>query len=312
MTITFYLNNDRKQNLYCRISDGNEREVFSLGYKVEEGHWDKAKGCLNWDDSHYFTLIHLKQYLMELAEEMRAEGKTGIPNRIKNTLTEIVRVDGIMGVDKLLFNKTRSEGVPEFDLFVKAFCQYRNLNDVDFVTEVVDDQVIFHVDDCSYVANTYAGLKAELTHLVEKRSYDELVITDLSAWNAVLMDGGEVICSSGIEKGPLYRELFLQWMRYWDDKYQEVRETVGTTSHLDMMKEDSWRALQVFMDGYSSSTTPVFDAEELDWGLCPCLILAMLEIYDRESCFDEYCEFHFESWDSEEVDGEFFYFSEEI
>lgn len=67
MTIAFYLNNERKQNLYCRISEGKERAVFSLGYKVDNKDWNKVKEELVWSNPHHHTLINLKKYLNELS-----------------------------------------------------------------------------------------------------------------------------------------------------------------------------------------------------------------------------------------------------
>lgn len=64
------------------------------------------------------------------------------------------------------------------------------------------------------------------------------------------------------------------------------------------------------MECYSESTTPLQDADDLDLDLCACLILAMLNVYDKDTCYSEYCEFHFADWDSEEIDGDIIYFTE--
>ena len=303
MTITFYLNNERKQNLYCRISEGKERAVFSLGYKVDSKDWNKAKEELVWNDPHHHTLVNLKKYLSELSEEMRAQGKSDIPNRIKNTLSDITKTDGISGIDRILFNKKKSEGVPEYDSFVKAFEKFSKLKKGKYNVEVLDNQIWFHTEDNCYIGHTYEGLTAELKEMVGNRWHDELYHTDFSAWNDVLTD-------PGITRGNMYCELFKEWRIFWTEKYRDIKESVGKTDHLDAMKEDSWRALQVFMECYSESTTPLQDADNLDMDLCACLILAMLNVYDKDTCYTEYCEFHFADWDSEEIDGDIIYFTE--
>lgn len=310
MTITFYLNNERKQNLYCRISEGKERAVFSLGYKVDSKDWNKAKEELVWSDPHHHTLINLKKYLIELSEEMRAQGKTEIPNRIKNTLSDITKNDGISGIDRILFNKKKSESVPDYDNFVEAFEKFSKLKKGQYNVEVLDNQIWFHTQDKCYIGHTYEGLTAELGEMVENRWYDELNHSDFSAWNEVLMDGGEVLGTPGIGRGKMYRALFNEWRIFWAEKYKDVKESVGKTDHLDALKEDSWRALQVFMKCYAESTTPLQDAEDLDMDLCACLILAMLNVYDKETCYTEYCEFYFADWESEEIDEGVIYFKE--
>lgn len=310
MTITFYLNNDRKQNLYCRISEGKERAVFSLGYKVDSKDWNKVKEELRMSDPHHHTLISLKKFLNELSEEMRAHGKSDIPNRIKNTLSDITKADGISGIDRMLFNRKKSEGVPDYDRFIAAFEKYSKLKRGEYNVEVLDNQIWFHAENICYIGHTSEGLTAELKEMVEKRWYDELYHSDFSAWNAVLMDGGEALGSPGIERGKMYPELFREWRIFWAENYREIKESIGKTNHLDALKEDSWRALQIFMECYSESTTPLQDADNLDSDLCACLILAMLNIYDKDTCYTEYCEFHFEDWDSEEINGDIIFFTE--
>ncbi len=303
MTIAFYLNNERKQNLYCRISEGKERAVFSLGYKVDNKDWNKVKEELVWSNPHHHTLINLKKYLNELSEEMRAQGKTDIPNRIKHTLSDITQTDGIAGIDRVLFNKRKSEGVPEYDCFVEAFEKFSKLKKGEYNVEVLDNEIWFHTEGNCYIGHTYEGLTAELKKMVENRWYDELYHTDFSAWNEVLSD-------PGITRGDMYRELFCTWRIFWTDKYKEIKERVGKTDHLDAMKEDSWKALQVFMECYADSTAPLQDADVLDMDLCACLILAMLNVYDKDTCYTEYCESHFTDWDSEEINGDVIFFSE--
>ena len=49
MKVAFYLNENRKKNLYCRISDGVERVTFSLDYCVDAKKWDPKKEEFKWD-----------------------------------------------------------------------------------------------------------------------------------------------------------------------------------------------------------------------------------------------------------------------
>jgi hypothetical protein len=63
MKIVYYLNEGRKKNLYCRISDGTERVTFSLEYTVELEKWNAKKNEVDFEDFHYFTLRNFKDYL---------------------------------------------------------------------------------------------------------------------------------------------------------------------------------------------------------------------------------------------------------
>lgn len=307
MTIAFYLNNERKQNLYCRISDGQERAIFSLGCRLDSENWNKAADEPIWNSPRYHTIRNLKEYLRSLAEDMQEKNETAIPQKIKSIVSQIVKSEGIEGIDRHLFNKMKSKGVPEYDVFMRAFERFCKVKKGQYSVEVLDDQMWFYSDKGNYIAHTYEGLQAELNDNISRKSYDELYASDLSAWNFVLLDGG---FGPGIGKAEMYRQLFIEWKIYWAQKYDEIPKSVGRTNHLDPLKEDSWRALQVFMEGYEESETPMHDADDLDMDLCACLILAMLKIYDKDTCLEEYCEYHFTDWHCEEIDDQFIYFSE--
>lgn len=310
MTVTFYLNNDRKQNLYCRISDGQERAIFSLGCKVDNGCWDEKEEEPVWGTPHHYSIVNLKKYLLTLSEKMRDKGETEIPKKIKDTITPIVKSEGISGIDRFLFNKMKSTDVPGYDVFTKAFERFCKVKKGQYSVEVHDDQMWFYTEKGNYIGHTYEGLQAELNDSIARRSYVELYMTNLSAWNFVLMDDGEALGTPGIGKAQMYRQLFIEWRIYWDEKYHSIKDNGIKTSHLNHLKEDSWKALQVFMEGYAESTTPIHDAEELNMDLCACLILAMLNIYDKDTCLEEYCEYHFADWHCEEIDDQFIYFTE--
>lgn len=68
------------------------------------------------------------------------------------------------------------------------------------------------------------------------------------------------------------------------------------------MKERSWREMQVFMECYSDAGDIIKLAWEID-NMCiyPITVISMLEIFNANVCYEEYCEYEFEqsnTWES--------------
>lgn len=312
MTVTFYLNEKRKQNLYGRINNGNERSVFSLGYHVSEEMWDIKRNMLTWEDPHYYTLEKLKQFLEDKAIELRAQGKDEIPTRLKVIIEDLTNKDGIDGISRYLFDTNRAEGVPQYNTFVKAFEKFSKLKPNQYKAEPIDNKMRFHTDSAIFIVDTREGLTHEINNFIDRNLYDELSMTNLSAWNEVFMDAGEVLGRPPVPKGVFYREMYSQWRQYWSHEYEETIARGLHTNNLKEEKEDSWKALQVLMACYDTSTTIIHDAYELGMELGACAILSTLNIYNKEVCLDEYCDFNFEEWDCENIKDDYFYITEDV
>ncbi|GHB73950.1 hypothetical protein GCM10007390_30230 [Persicitalea jodogahamensis] len=70
INIGYYLEPGKKENLYCRISDGKYSVSFSLGYIITlaEGV-DEVEG-IPVEDPHYSTLMNFKEYLRKRYHEL--------------------------------------------------------------------------------------------------------------------------------------------------------------------------------------------------------------------------------------------------
>lgn len=72
MKIVYYIESDRKENLYCRISDGENRVSFPLGYIIATGEWKELEEGVSIEDPHYTTLMNLKEYLSNRYLELKS------------------------------------------------------------------------------------------------------------------------------------------------------------------------------------------------------------------------------------------------
>ena len=94
-----------------------------------------------------------------------------------------------------------------------------------------------------------------------------------------------------------------EWERYWRKEYKNVNERVGKIDHMDEMKNESWRQFQVFMECYDSSGDCITLASDFDdCILYPMAVFTMLDIFEPETYYDEYCEFEFSEAEWESID----------
>lgn len=192
--------------------------------------------------------------------------------------------------------KNKELGVPAYEDFLRAFEKYSGLKREKYKAQPLDESIHFHTEDEVYVMDTYAGLHARLKGYIERKSYDEIFTqTDSWIW-------GEIYIDAGIEKHKFLPVMLSKWENFWRKKYQRIKQEIGRTEHLDEMKEESWRAMQVFMECYNDAGNIIELAEEIDdMDLYPIAVSAMLNIFDADTCYGEYCEHEFERpdiWES--------------
>lgn len=289
MKITYYLNKGRNKNLYCRINDKNERITFSLEYSVDEKDWDQRKDTVKTENEYYFVLSDFKRYLKEKYERLKSEGKDNILDRLKNEALSLTRDSGIDGIAEKIFDYYNKENsVPKYKDFIKAFEKFSNLKRGQYKVETVGSVIHFHANDIVYEMDTYEGKTAALKQLIETKSYDEIcMLTDISIWSEIYND-------TGIVKSDFLPEMLNEWEIYWDKKYEEAQESIGRTNHLNAYKEKSWRSLQVYMECYDSAEDSISLAYNMsDFILFPISVLTMLNIFNQDVCYEEYCEFEF-------------------
>jgi len=289
MKIVYYLNEGRKKNLYCRISDGTIRVTFSLDYTVEPEKWNSKKNEVDPDDLHFFTLINFKKYLTKKYHELKNEGKDDVLIRLKNEALSFTQDSGIDGIAKILFNLF-NEGTDmlSYDNFIQAFEKFSNLKKGVYKVETIDTTIHFHTKEEIFEMDTYEGLTYRLKSFIKQRSYEEIyIMTNMNIWNEIFID-------PGIEKQIFLPEMLREWEIYWDDKYQEIREKLAKTSHLDELKQQSWRQFQVYMGCFDASTEVIRLAFTIDEDiLYPISVISMMNIFDVETCCTEYCEQEF-------------------
>jgi hypothetical protein len=293
MKIAYYLNEGRKKNLYCRITDGSERITFSLDQTIDPKEWNERKEEINDEYVHHFTLSSLKHHLSKLYHQLKAENKEKILPMLKTEAESLMDGIGLKGIDRNLFNKENDQyGVPNYDDFIAAFEKYSGLTNDQYKVETLGSLLHIHTEDQVYEMDTYHGLTERIDSFIKERSYDEIyTMTDGRIWSTIYIDLG------GIPKHEFIPVMYREWLRKWQDTYIEIKKEVGRTDHLLEQQTSSWRALQVFMECFEGAG----DAIELainvnDLELCPLAIITMMKHFDADDCYLQYCEEEFYSY----------------
>ena len=301
MKIVYYLNEGRKKNLYCRISDGSERVTFSLDYSVEPDKWNLKKGEVDIEDISYFTLKDFKKYLTGKYHELKNEDKDNVLIRLKNEALLFTKEKGIDGIAERMFDYFNKDSeLPKYAEFIKAFEKFSGLKKGDYKVETIGEIIHFHTEEDIYEMDTYEGLTSRLRSFIKNKSYGEIYTeTDKNIWSEIYTD-------VGVEKHVFLPEFLRQWEMYWNNQYREIRESVGKTNHLDELKQHSWRQFQVYMACYDDCGDAIKLACDIDdMELYSISVMTMMSIFNAEVCYDEYCELEFDGnpdWKSISLD----------
>ncbi len=305
---------DVKKGLLCCLKEKKNKINIVLGYNPDVNSWDKEKEELDWKDPYYYTLWDLKQFIRDKYLSLKLKDVSNILESIKYEIESIVEEEGIQKLAGVLFDwDNLGKDIYKYKDFVRAFEQFSGLSKGRYKVRTVGQTVEFVTNNKKYVIDTYQGKTWELKTLIENECYEEIYTeTDEYIWSEIYLDGG-------IEKIDFIPKMLEQWERYWDQLYRQVEENVGETSHLDSMKESSWKRFQIFEAGYDDIGDIIRYAWELgDMELYPIAVLTMMNIFDRECCYEEYCECEFYggvTWKSICLDnndeGKFFYIKEQ-
>jgi hypothetical protein len=314
MKIAYYLNEGRNKNLYCRISDGDQKVTFSLGHSIDPKVWNTKREEGSDQDEYYYTLTDFKRHLEERYNFLKSEKKTDILNILKTESTAIVDGDGIQGIARNMFDRENEiHSLPKYDEFIKAFEKFSSLNKENYRPKTVGHVIHFLTDETDYEIDTYEGKIAFLKSIIDGKSYEEIyTMTNESIWSQIYID-------AGIEKYVFLPVMLREWERYWDDQYKDFVERGKATAHLDKRKEFSWRQFQIYMECYDNHGDSIKLASEVDdMELYPIAVITMMEIFDAETCYPEYCELEFNSdewesvWINEEDDNSPIFYVKEL
>ncbi len=285
VVLRYFIKNKR---LYCDLSIWKENIFVSIDFNYKpRKHWNDELDKLDSDDPYYYTLIDFEAWINNRYRDLRLNylTKEALVN-IYNELSDLLAVDGIRSLAAFMFDlNNTANGLPSYHQFVEAFTYYYS-EKRDFEVMALEEVIVVKSKDEAWRIHTYEGLTLQLKHYIENRSYDEIyVMTNEYIWSEIYID-------FGIEKAVFVPVILKEWELYWETKFKEV--ITGRLKYLEEQKDISRNKLTIFLNLYENTGDIIKLASELDdFILLPIAIISMLQIFDKEICYEEYCEHEF-------------------
>lgn len=293
--LDFTILNDKALLLNVKFKD--YCKTISLLHKPKRKNWNLKKGELEHTDPYYFCIERLIEFI---TSEFNKKDKRAFQRTLEKILLEVekwILEGGLYKISEMFFDlDNQKSGIPKFSQFVEAFEFHLKLDKRKYNIQILGSCIIFITKDKNFIIDTYSGKKIELKTYTESNSLDEIyTMTDEWIW-------GEIYIDAGIEKGKFIPTLIKKWESYWEELYDKIKLEIGHTSHLDKLKERSWREFSLFTESYNDSGNIIELAYEFDEStLYPLSVLTMLSVFNLEVCLDEYCELEFfakDEWES--------------
>ncbi|GAB0157828.1 hypothetical protein CHRYSEOSP005_31140 [Chryseobacterium sp. Alg-005] len=290
MKITFYLQADTGQNLYCLINDGKDETAFSMNYVIDPQLWDSEKGEVNDNNPYFFVLQDFKNYLSRRYFELKAVETVAVLNILKEETLDLLKKSGIDGISKKVFNIMSAEiGLPEYDGYLLAFEKYTGLKRENYKVEILDYHLRFHTDDEVYEIDTYEGTTTLLKNIINHRSYlDIITLTEEDNWSEIYDEY-------------IPKEKFISVML--DELEYCLRDNFKSTGlyikneNIKKFKEEIRRQFEVFKNRYEHSNVIDLALEINEDILYPKAVITMTRIFDLDTCCTEYCDLEFATGD---------------
>ncbi|WP_411765899.1 DUF4365 domain-containing protein [Winogradskyella sp. A3E31] len=294
------IRNHSKFGLQIKFKLENKPKIINLNYKPEKDEWDNNKGELKWNNPYHYVIDDIKKYVLGFNNNNEDSEKA------INQIELQIKTGGISKLAEFLFDwNNRDNDVPKYSNFVEAFEYFLESEGKGgelYVLQTVGEVIYFRTGGVEYIINTYEGKIEELKYLIEKRAYSEIyTMTNENIWSEIYLD-------AGIEKAYFIPVMHNLWEEYWDNLYKRIKKEVGKTNHLDKSKERSWRQFQIFSESYNDVGDVIKYAYALDdMDIYPLAVVSMMNIFDADVCYLEYCEYEFEmgDWESICVDDDY-------
>ncbi len=291
MKVSFYLNKERKKNLYCRLSEGTKRTTFSLKQEIKPEHWNEQKAFLNDDSQYSYTLFSLKRYILERDQALKLDDVQKKLDVLREEIENLLGGIGLERLNKVFWNANAERfGFEHYELFIKAIEKHSGFKREQLKVATLGYCLNYSTpDNKTYEILSYSSFKHFLMSILERKSYDEIYTeTWPEIWREVFDDS--------FDKEKFVLEFYKQWDVFWNKK----REELGHTDHIEKLRLESMTHFNVVIN--SCTQENIFDivTEVDDMELYSIYIITMLQIYNTEACFEEYAEIFLiasEIWD---------------
>jgi hypothetical protein len=308
LIISFSNSQETKESIHINLRYKKDIITLDLFYKPTKKEWDKDKSFLTEECQYHYSLIDFKNYIQLL---FGAANKNKLSfNKLETEIKSIIN-GSIENVQEFIFDyNNKDSDVPKYSDFLKAFELHSSIKRSQYEVHALDSIIHFKTKKDIFEISCYQSLTKYLKKYINNLRYDEIYSeTNKRIWSEIYLD-------AGIEKSKFIPVMQGELERYWRTLYKEVKKEIGHTEHLDESKEESWRMFRSFIDLYNDSGDIIDLAYDFDdMVLYPIAVISMMNIFNADVCYGEYCELEFytsEQWENiclndEDQDAPFFY-----
>jgi hypothetical protein len=295
INISYNLNTENKGKIQICLAYKKQKEYLDLDYIPKKKHWSIEKSFLTWENPYYYSLVDFEKYIINQFESKNRQSL----KKLIRVLDSIVQ-GKIENIAEFIFDfNNKGNEVPKYADFIRAFEQHSKLNKNHYEAQALDHIIHFKTTNGAYEVSTYESLSEYLNYYFQNDSYDEIYTeTNENIWEEIYID-------PGIEKSKFIPVMQNEWEHYWTRLYDKIGKEIGSTEHLSVRKEESWKRFKSFVDLFNDADNAIELAYDFDdMVLYPMAVITMLKIFDLETCFDEYCEYEFfgiSDWESIEI-----------
>ena len=291
---------ETKETIHINLQYKKKAIILDLFYKPKKKEWNKEEYFLNWQSQYYYSLANFNRHIHLLFEKMQ-KSMTSF-NNLEAEVKSIIN-GNIENVQEFLFDyNNRDNDIPKYSDFIRAFEFHSKLTRKQYEAQSLGNTIHIKTKMGNFELSCYQSLTENLKSYIDNCSYDEIYTqTDENIWSEIYVD-------AGIEKSKFIPVMQNELERYWRVLYKRIKEEIGRTDHLDIKKEESWRMFKTFIELYNDSGSIIELAYDFDeMVLYPIAVISMMQIFNADVCYGEYCELEFDAgkeWESICIDEE--------
>lgn len=293
MKISFYLNEARQKNLYCRISDGSNKLSFSLGKAVKQSDWDEKESMPKSSKASelYYDLKEFKDFLEKKYFEFKSKNNSEkvlqqlkqeafhLLNASKNTASE-----SESNLSEALIKLRDMKHSHPTENYLKAFMLYSGAKKKDIQYKNIYGHIAILYKDITYMVSHRDDLRKEYQYYFENKSYIEIGGGEIPSelWSYFLKE----ILELPVDE--LIIALYHQWQIYWGEKKAIIG---GEKERYERLRRQSWESLQILISTIQfNSQDIVKNAESIGDELIPLIAFVIYDQYeDHEEKFYDEC-----------------------
>lgn len=299
LKIDYSKSHEAKKSIHIHLKYRKKTAILDLFYKPKRGEWNNTEAFLDWESQYYYSLRSFERYINLKFEE--TDKSISSFNKLVEEIKMIINND-IENIQEFIFDhENKDNDVPKYSDFLKAFEFHSKLKRNQYEAQALGSIIHIKTKKGHFEISCCESLTEHLRSYINRRSYDEIYTqTELHIWSDIYTD-------MGIKKSEFIPVMQRELELYWETLYKTIQENIGRTSHLDNRREKSWRVFRTFIDLYNDAGDIIelaYDFDEMI--LYPIAVISMLEIFNAEVCYDEYCELEFYNgeWESICIDDE--------